>query len=113
MDKVKELLTEEKMDEAIYVTGKEFRDANIKVLTKEVVAATKEALGEIEGVNVEKDAVKAVDKVLKKFQQKQILKSERRVDGRKLNETRPISCEVGVLPELMAAPCLPAAKPRL
>ncbi len=98
MDKVNELLTEDKMDAAIYVTGKELREHNIKKLTEEITAAVKSALGEIEGVSVEKDAAKAVDKVLKKYQQKQILTKERRVDGRKLTETRPITCEVGVLP---------------
>lgn len=98
MAKVKELLSEDKMDAAIYVKGKEARDENIDKLTKEIVAEVKSALGEIEGVSVEKDAAKAVDKVLKKYQQKQILQKERRVDGRKLNETRPITAEVGILP---------------
>ncbi|MDE2312190.1 MAG: polyribonucleotide nucleotidyltransferase [Patescibacteria group bacterium] len=96
--KVKELLSDDKMEAAVYVKGKELREANIEALTKEVVAAAKEALGEIEGVDVEKDAAKAVDKILKKYQQHQILEKERRVDGRKLTETRPITCEVGVLP---------------
>jgi polyribonucleotide nucleotidyltransferase len=98
MDKVKELLAEDKMDAAIYVKGKEPREENIKKLTDEITEAVKSALGEIEGVSIEKDAAKAVDKVLKKYQQKQILTKERRVDGRKLDETRPITCEVGVLP---------------
>jgi polyribonucleotide nucleotidyltransferase len=98
MEKVKEYLTEDKMEAAIYVTGKENREKRIEDLTKETAAAAKSALGEIEGVDVEKDAAKAVDKVLKKYQQKQILTKERRVDGRKLDETRPVSCEVGVLP---------------
>ena len=96
--KVAELLTGEKMDEALYVKSKEEREVNVKKLSKEIIAAAKAALGEIEGVDVEKDAAKAMDKVLKKYQQKQILEKERRVDGRKLTETRPITCEVGVLP---------------
>lgn len=98
MGKVKELLTSEKMEAAVYVSGKELRESNINTLTEEVVKTVKESLGEIEGVNVEKDAYEAVDYVLKKYQQKQILDKERRVDGRKLTETRPITCEVGVLP---------------
>lgn len=98
MAKVKELLTSDKIDAAIYVKSKEEREVNVDKLTKEIVEAVKSALGEIEGVSVEKDAEKAIDKVLKKYQQKQILDKERRVDGRKLTETRPISCEVGVLP---------------
>lgn len=98
MAKVKELLSDDKMDKAIYVAGKEAREQNIETLTKEITEAVKSALGEIEGVSIEKDAAKAIDKVLKKYQQKQILIKERRVDGRKLTETRPITCEVGVLP---------------
>jgi polyribonucleotide nucleotidyltransferase len=119
MDKVKELLTEDKMDAAIYVKGKEPREENIKKLTEEITEAVKLSFNENVGeglqpsqkgrvanpslpdgkiVDIEKDAAKAVDKVLKKYQQKQILTKERRVDGRKLTETRPITCEVGVLP---------------
>ncbi len=98
MAKVKELLTDDKTDSAIYVKSKEEREINVDKLTKEIIEAVKSSLGEIEGINVEKDAAKAIDKVLKKYQQHQILSKERRVDGRKLNETRPITCEVGVLP---------------
>lgn len=98
MAKVKELLTADKIDAAIYVNSKEEREEKVKKLTAEIVEAVKTSLGEMQGVDVEKDADKAIDKILKKYQQKQILEKERRVDGRKLNETRPISCEVGVLP---------------
>ncbi len=96
--KVKELLTEDKIDAAIYVKSKEQREINVKALSKEIVLSVKESLGEIEGVNIEKDCAKSIDKILKKYQQKQILDKERRVDGRRLDETRLISCEVGVLP---------------
>ncbi|MBI5529981.1 MAG: polyribonucleotide nucleotidyltransferase [Candidatus Doudnabacteria bacterium] len=96
--KVKELLTDDKIDAALYVKSKEDREANVSALSKEIVAATMAALGEIEGVNIEKEVAKSIDKILKKYQQKQILEKERRVDGRALNETRPISCEVGILP---------------
>ncbi len=98
MAKVKELMTSENMDPAIYVVNKELREANIAALTEQVVAAAVADLGDIEGVSVAKEVEKSVDLVLKKYQQKQILEKERRVDGRKLNETRPITCEVGVLP---------------
>jgi polyribonucleotide nucleotidyltransferase len=103
MAKVKELLTDEKMDAAIYVAGKEHRENNIKELTKEIteqitIFFEKNPTAELEGVDIKKDAAKSVDKLLKKYQQHQILEKERRVDGRKLTETRPITCEVGVLP---------------
>ncbi len=103
MAKVKEFLTESKMEADIYVKGKEQREANIDKLTQEVTEAVKQYFAANppaggEGVEVEKDAAKAIDYVLKKYQQKQILEKEKRVDGRKLNETRAISCEVGILP---------------
>ena len=98
MEKVKEFLTDSKIEAAVYVNNKEEREENISKLEKEVIEEVKEALGEIAGVDVEKDVSAGVDKILKKYQQKQILEKERRVDGRKLNETRTITCEVGVLP---------------
>lgn len=96
--KVKELLTPEKIEAAVYVPSMADRNNNTDKLNEEIVAACKEALGEIEGVDIKKEALKCVDKILKKYQQKQILEQERRVDGRKLTETRVITCEVGVLP---------------
>ncbi|MEK7617919.1 MAG: polyribonucleotide nucleotidyltransferase [Patescibacteria group bacterium] len=110
MEKTKELLTDKKIEAAVYVSNKEEREGNISKLEKEITEAVKTALGTIEGVNpssttslaygasIEKDTAACVDKILKKYQQKQILEKERRVDGRKLNETRAITCEVGVLP---------------
>jgi polyribonucleotide nucleotidyltransferase len=97
-EKVKELLTSEKIDGAVYVKNKEERDVKTAVLTKEVAETVVKELGSIEGVDVKGEAEEAVDKVIKKYTQKQILENDRRVDGRKLDETRPISCEVGVLP---------------
>jgi polyribonucleotide nucleotidyltransferase len=98
MAKVKELLTSDKIDAAIYVKVKAEREINVGKLNKEITEAVVAALGVIEGVDVAKESLGAIDKVLKKYQQKQILDKERRVDGRSLTETRPISCEVGVLP---------------
>lgn len=100
--KVKEILTDDKIDSAIYVKEKEQRDENVNKLMDEVAAEVKESLGALpdggEVMSVEKDARDAADEILKKYQQKQILDKERRVDGRKLDETRAITCEVGVLP---------------
>jgi polyribonucleotide nucleotidyltransferase len=96
--KVKELLTPEKIEAAVYVKERADRQANTRNLEKEIVEATVSSLGEIEGVNVKKDALLAIDTVLKKYMQKQILEHDRRVDGRAMNETRLITAEVGVLP---------------
>jgi polyribonucleotide nucleotidyltransferase len=95
---VKAFLTPEKIDAAVYVPSKAERDINIGNLGIEALAHVESTLGEVENVNLKKETADAVDKVLKKYQQKQILDNERRVDGRKLDETRKISAEVGVLP---------------
>lgn len=98
MSAVKELLKDDMIDKALYVSGKEVRENNSDELRESIVSQVKEKLGELDGVDVQKDAAAAVEKLIKKYTQKQILEHDRRVDGRKLDETRPISCEVGVLP---------------
>lgn len=98
MSLVKELLTKDKIEAALYVKEKAQRDINTANLVKEITDAVVASLVEIKGVDLAKETFGAIDKVLKKYQQKQILDNERRVDGRSLTETRLITCEVGVLP---------------
>jgi polyribonucleotide nucleotidyltransferase len=104
MAKVKELLTDNEIEAAVYVKDKEQREENINQLIKNITAKVKAAVGspylsaDGKEVNVEAETNQAIDKILKTYQQQQILQKERRVDGRKLDETRPIVCEVGVLP---------------
>lgn len=95
---VAEALTPEKIEVAIYVKEKEQRETNVQALEAELVAAMEKKFAEKEGLNLKADTLTVIDKILKKYQQKQILEHERRVDGRKLDETRAIKCEVGVLP---------------
>ncbi|MCX6796923.1 MAG: polyribonucleotide nucleotidyltransferase, partial [Candidatus Doudnabacteria bacterium] len=108
LEKVQEFLTAKKIEVAVYVKSKEEREKNINNLTKEILEKVIAGLGVIEGVNpsrttaladgvnIEKEVSVSVNKILKKYQQKQILEKERRVDGRKLDETRAITCEVGI-----------------
>jgi polyribonucleotide nucleotidyltransferase len=98
LEQVQTLLTPEKIDAAVYVKVKAEREVNISNLIDDITKQITAAVGELTGVDVKKDTADAIDKVLKKYQQKQILEHERRVDGRALNETRPITAEVGVLP---------------
>lgn len=101
LDKVKALLTDDKIEAALYVKEKAVRDTNVAAMESEISEAVKAELAEspeMEGVSISKEVHNAVDKILKKYQQKQILEHERRVDGRAMDETRQISAEVGVLP---------------
>lgn len=105
VEKVKELLTEDKIDGTLYITKKAEREDQMRLLGEEILTGVKAALGEPaidslakQGYKVEKEVAGAVDKLFKKYIQKQILENERRVDGRRLDETRKITAEVGVLP---------------
>ncbi len=116
LERVKKSLTEEKLTTAIYVSGadqkniraaniKELNDQLVKEITQSYLADAKETVPGMEdpAVVLEEDQIKkevlaASDKIMKKFQQKNILEHERRVDGRKLDETRKVTVEVGVLP---------------
>jgi polyribonucleotide nucleotidyltransferase len=101
LEKVKALLTDDKIEAALYVKEKAVRDGNVAAMESEISESVKAELAEspdMEGVSISKEVHNAVDKILKKYQQKQILEKERRVDGRAMNETRQISAEVGVLP---------------
>jgi polyribonucleotide nucleotidyltransferase len=101
MEQVKAFLTPEKIEEATYVVIKAEREAKMAELEAAAVEDVKATLGETleaEKINVGKEVHNAFDYVLKKYMQKQILENGRRVDGRKLDETRLITAEVGVLP---------------
>lgn len=95
--KVTELLTPEKIEAAVYVKVKADRDVNVRKLLSEITEQVKEALGDVD-FNVGKEVANSADYIMKKYQQKQILEHDRRVDGRKMDETRLITAEVGVLP---------------
>ena len=98
MDKVTELLTDDKIDSTLYVPVKADRELNIFNLVTEITEQVTAELGELPGINIGKEVAASIDKIMKKYQQKQILEKERRVDGRRLDETRQITAEVGVLP---------------
>src|SRR3989344_2139241 len=61
-----------------------------------VRAKVMEAVGE----DAHKDANHAFDKLMKEIIQGKMLKDGARVDGRKMDEIRPISCEVSLLPRV-------------
>lgn len=98
---VKEYLTYERMDAAIYVKVKAEREIKTAALLEAMESELLTKLIASTGLDEKKVSSQmddVADKVMKKYTQKQILENEKRVDGRRLDETRPISCEVGVLP---------------
>ena len=79
--------------EAIVIADKMERYETLRILKNQLV----EKLGE-EYADRKEEAYEILSDVQKKISRKLILKDGRRIDGRKFDEIRPISCEVGVLP---------------
>ncbi len=102
MARTKELLTEEKIEAAVYVKEKAEREERINAVLKEIEEIISVEFADkpeiIKQEKIAKEVTFCADYILKKYQQKQILENDRRVDGRRLDETRKISCEVGILP---------------
>ncbi|MCR5287706.1 MAG: polyribonucleotide nucleotidyltransferase, partial [Saccharofermentans sp.] len=85
----------DKMREAVLAVDKSVRDANVAALQEEVVAMLEE---KEEGLS--KWAPDAIYKLEKKVVRDYLFREHRRVDGRALDEIRPLSCDVGVLPRV-------------
>ena len=92
----------------LYVAEKEQREHNVNVLRDEIFEVLKAQFASdavavterLEEKALRHDIYESMDKVMKAYMQRNILEHERRVDGRKLSETRKVSCEVGVLPRV-------------
>jgi len=83
----------EKMRKAVLTNDKQVRDNNIAALTTE----TQEHFAEI-FPEMESQINEALYNLEKKVVREYILKEHTRVDGRRLDEIRPLTAEVGLLP---------------
>jgi len=83
----------EAMREAVLATDKQVRDEKIAGLTEEVQRQLAETFPEMSSVVAE-----AIYKLEKKVVREYILEENKRVDGRRLDEIRQMSAEVGILP---------------
>ena len=88
----------EEMKVAVCEKDKEQRDNNIAELTEKIQAEYEEKYGE-DALEENKSWIsEAIYKVEKKCVREMIFNEHKRVDGRAIDEIRPLSCEVGVLP---------------
>ena len=88
----------EEMKEKVQEADKETRDNNIDELTKKIEEAYTENFGEETFEEHKSDIGEAIYKLEKKCVREMIFVEHKRVDGRALDEIRPLSCEVGLLP---------------
>ena len=90
----------EEMKEKVQEKDKETRDKNIDELTEKIQNAYTEKFGEEAFEEHKGDIGEAIYKLEKKCVREMIFVEHKRVDGRALDEIRPLSCEVGLLPRV-------------
>ena len=90
----------DEMKEKVQEVDKEVRDNNISKLTDKIVNDYTEKFGEELAEEHQADLGEAIYKLEKKCVRDMIFYEHKRVDGRKLDEIRPLSCEVGLLPRV-------------
>ncbi len=89
---MKEIVTPEEMEVAVFTDEKQVREANIKEITEKLA----EAFAENEEWLAKLD--EAVYQYQKKVVRKMILKDHKRPDGRAITEIRPLAAEIDLLP---------------
>ena len=87
-----------RMYEDVQAVDKEVRDANMDKLAEDVKAYFVEKYGEERAEEVKTDIADSLYKLEKKSVRAMILNEHKRPDGRQIDEIRPLSCEVGILP---------------
>ena len=91
---------EQRMYNDVQEVDKTVRDKNVDKIKEEVMEYLISELGE-EAVEERKQEIgEILYKLEKKCVRKMILEEHKRPDGRKLDEIRPLSCEVGLLPRV-------------
>jgi polyribonucleotide nucleotidyltransferase len=90
----------DRMYQDVQATDKEVRDANIDKITEDINSYVAEKYGE-EAVEERKmEIADSIHDLEKACVREMILEEHKRPDGRKIDEIRPLSCEVGVLPRV-------------
>ena len=91
---IKEIVTPEEMEVAVFSDDKQTREENIRVVTEkleEAFADNEEYLAKLG---------EAVYQYQKKTVRKMILKDQKRPDGRAINQIRPLAAEVDLIPRV-------------
>lgn len=88
----------DRMYKDVQAIDKETRDANMDKLAEDVKAYFVEKYGEERAEEIKTDIADSLYKLEKKSVRAMILNEHKRPDGRQIDEIRPLSCEVGILP---------------
>ncbi|MDO5564803.1 MAG: polyribonucleotide nucleotidyltransferase [Eubacteriales bacterium] len=92
LNEIKEIISNEQMEEAVFTDDKQTREENIKKITDILEDHFKDDEEKLLQIN---DAIYLYEK---QTVRKMILKDKKRPDGRKIEEIRPLSCDIDILP---------------
>lgn len=95
-EKIKNFL-KDRLEEAVYTSEKSTRLSKITLLKEELLKWLAEQGIEENKLNL---AVSLFEEEINELVHKNILEKEKRPDGRKLDEIRPITCQIGFLPRV-------------
>ena len=90
----------ERMYQDVQAQDKEVRDANMDKLAEDIQAYFVEKYGEEETETKSTEIANSIHDLEKECVREMIFKEHKRPDGRRIDEIRPLSCEVGVLPRV-------------
>ena len=88
----------DRMYQDVQATDKQVRDENVDKITEDINAYVAEKYGEEALEERKMEIADSIHDLEKACVRELILKEHKRPDGRKIDEIRPLSCEVGVLP---------------
>ncbi|MCI8641260.1 MAG: polyribonucleotide nucleotidyltransferase [Clostridia bacterium] len=91
---------EEEIKTALQEEDKETRDNNISNVSEKIAESYKEKFGEELFTEHKADIGEAIYKLQKKCVRNMIFFEHKRVDGRAIDEIRPLSCEIDLLPRV-------------
>ncbi|MCU6744003.1 MULTISPECIES: polyribonucleotide nucleotidyltransferase [Suilimivivens] len=91
---IREVVTPEEMEEAVFTDEKQVREENIRVITEKLEEAFAE---NEEWLALLPDAIYQYEK---KTVRKMILKDHKRPDGREITQIRPLAAEVDIIPRV-------------
>ena len=90
----------ERMYQDVQAQDKEVRDANMDKLAEDIQAYFVEKYGKEETEAKSTEIANSIHDLEKECVREMIFKEHKRPDGRRIDEIRPLSCEVGVLPRV-------------
>ena len=90
----------ERMYQDVQAEDKETRDENMEKITEDITNYVIEKYGEEAAQERAQDIADTVHDLEKECVREMIFVEHKRPDGRKLDELRPLSCEVGLLPRV-------------